>query len=81
MISDLPAKSGWGHSVAEEAVKLAMGSRAKRTALQSHDHIHTDDEIAKIVNHCHEIIEIDGADLDLFAAAEVLTLTLQITRF
>ena len=33
MISDLPAKSGWGHSVAEEAVKLAMGSRAKRTAL------------------------------------------------
>ena len=33
MISDLPAKSGWGHPVAEEAVKLAMGSRAKRMAL------------------------------------------------
>ena len=76
MMADMPAKSGWGHSVAEEAVKLAMGSRAKRMALYSHDHIRTDDEIAQIVSHCHEIIEIGGADLDLFAAAEGLTLTL-----
>ena len=76
MISDMPAKSGWGHSVAEEAVKLAMGSRAKRMALYSHDHIRTDDEITEIVEHCQEIIEIGGADLELFAAAEGMTFVL-----
>ena len=76
MLSDMPEKSGWGHSVAEEAVKLAMGSRAKRMALYSHDHIRTDDEIAAIESHCQEVIEIGGADLELFAAAEGLSLTL-----
>ena len=30
MLSDMPAKNGWGHSVAEEAVKLAMPSNAKK---------------------------------------------------
>mgnify|MGYP000117894560 CR=1 FL=1 len=76
MIEDMPAKSGWGHSVAEEAVKLAMGSRAKKMALYSHDHIRTDDEIAAIESHCQFVIEVGGADLELFAAAEGLSLTL-----
>ncbi len=76
MIADMPTKLGWGHSIAEEAVKLAMGSRAKRMALYSHDHIRTDDEITKIESHCHEIVEICCADLELFAAAEGLTITL-----
>jgi phosphoribosyl 1,2-cyclic phosphodiesterase len=76
MFSDMPAKSGWGHSIAEEAVKLAMGSRAKRMALYSHDHIRTDNEITKIEDHCQEIIKIGGADLELFAAAEGLSIIL-----
>jgi phosphoribosyl 1,2-cyclic phosphodiesterase len=76
MFSDMPAKLGWGHSIAEEAVKLAMGSRAKRMALYSHDHIRTDDEITKIEDHCQEIIKIGGADLELFAAAEGLSIIL-----
>ncbi|MEO9945680.1 MAG: MBL fold metallo-hydrolase [Paraglaciecola sp.] len=76
MLADMPAKAGWGHSVAEEAVKLAMGCRAKRMALYSHDHIRTDDEIAEIESHCQDVIEIGGADLQLFAAAEGLSLTL-----
>ena len=45
-------------------------------ALYSHDHIRTDDEIAKIESQCQEIIEISGADLEIFAAAEGLTITL-----
>jgi hypothetical protein len=45
-------------------------------ALYSHDHIRTDDDIDAIVNHCQEIVEIGGADLVLFAAAEGLTITL-----
>jgi phosphoribosyl 1,2-cyclic phosphodiesterase len=74
MLTDMPAKSGWGHSVAEEAVKLAMASKAKRIALYSHDHIRTDEAIEKIETHCQEVIEIAEMDLELFAAAEGMTL-------
>jgi hypothetical protein len=36
----------------------------------------TDDEVAEIESHCQEIVEIGGADLALFAAAEGMTVTL-----
>lgn len=68
--ADMPAKSGWGHSVAEEAVKLALACRAEKLALYSHDHVRTDDDIAKIEAHCNEVITIASADLQVFAAAE-----------
>ncbi|TDF39557.1 MBL fold metallo-hydrolase [Alteromonadaceae bacterium M269] len=74
MISDMPAKSGWGHSVAEETVKLAMAARAKKLALYSHDHIRTDSEIEKVEAHCQSIIEAVESELELFAAKEGLTL-------
>lgn len=70
MLTDMPAKAGWGHSVAEEAVKLAMASRAKRLALYSHDHIRTDDDIDEIESHCQDVIEVAQSDIELFAAAE-----------
>ena len=76
MLADMPHKAGWGHSVAEEAVKLAMGSRARRMALYSHDPVRTDAEIEAIEQHCKEVIEIVDVDLDLFAAAEGLSLVL-----
>lgn len=70
MVSDMPAKSGWGHSIAEEAVKLAMACRAKRLALYSHDHVRTDEDIDEIEAQCREVIDIAEVELDLFAAAE-----------
>lgn len=76
MLSDMPAKSGWGHSVAEEAVKLALACRAKRLALYSHDHIRTDDQISAIESHCQEVIAIAEDDLQVFAAAEGLAIDL-----
>ena len=76
MMEEMQSKKGWGHSDAEEAVKLAMGSRAKRMALYSHDHIRTDDEIQAIEQHCQQLIEIVDAKLILFAAAEGLSLNL-----
>ncbi|MEG3766128.1 MBL fold metallo-hydrolase [Alteromonas sp. 14N.309.X.WAT.G.H12] len=76
MLSDMPAKSGWGHSVAEEAVKLAMASNAKRMALYSHDPERTDDDIDNVVAHCSEYITIAESDVELFAASEGLTLNL-----
>lgn len=76
MASDMPHKSGWGHSVAEEAVKLAIACRAKQVALYSHDHIRTDSEIDAIEQHCHDVIEVAESQLKLFAAAEGLTIKL-----
>ncbi len=70
MVSDMPAKSGWGHSVAEEAVKLAMAGNARRLALYSHDPERTDDDIDDVVAHCHQFIDAVKSDLSVFAAAE-----------
>lgn len=75
MLSDMPAKSGWGHSVAEEAVKLAMASNSKRLALYSHDPERTDSDIDDIISHCNEYISAAESSLQLFAAAEGQCLT------
>jgi len=70
MLSDMPAKSGWGHSVAEEAVKLAMAANIKQLALYSHDPERTDDDVDKIIEHCQLFIQAAQAPLTLFASAE-----------
>ena len=74
MLSDMPAKSGWGHSVAEEAVKLAMACNAKRLALYSHDPERTDDDIDAVVAHCHRFIDAAESPLEMMAASEGLSL-------
>lgn len=75
MLSDMPTKAGWGHSVAEEAVKLAMACRAKQLALYSHDHIRTDEDIAAIEQHCKEVVSVAESDMTVMAAAEGTTLS------
>ena len=77
MLSDMPAKSGWGHSVAEEAVKLAMAASAKQLALYSHDPERTDDDIDAIIEHCQEFIEAARAPLIIFASAEGQSLSFE----
>ncbi|AWL12591.1 hypothetical protein HMF8227_02133 [Saliniradius amylolyticus] len=74
--TDMPTKSGWGHSVAEETVKLAMACNAKRLALYSHDHDRTDQDIRAIEQHCHDVVKLGGAELTVFAAAEGMTIDL-----
>lgn len=74
MVADMPAKSGWGHSVAEEAVKLAMACNAKCLALYSHDPERTDDDIDAVVEHCKQYIQVAESPLTLIAAAEGQTL-------
>ena len=74
MLSDMPAKNGWGHSVAEEAVKLAMASNAKKLALYSHDPERTDNDIDDVVKHCNEYVTVAESNLHVFASSEGLTL-------
>ena len=73
---DMPTKSGWGHSVAEEAVKLAMASKARYIALYSHDPDRTDNDIDELVSQCNHYIEIAQSSVTLFAAAEGQVITL-----
>jgi len=70
MLSDMPAKNGWGHSVAEEAVKLAMASNAKKLALYSHDPERTDDDIDDVAKHCNEYVTVAESNLQVFASSE-----------
>ncbi|MEW9798709.1 MBL fold metallo-hydrolase [Alteromonas sp. CYL-A6] len=70
MLDDMPAKSGWGHSVAEEAVKLAMAANVKQLALYSHDPERTDDDIDHVVAHCHQYVTLMQSSVSVFAAAE-----------
>lgn len=73
---DMPAKSGWGHSVAQEAVKLAVACEAKQLALYSHDPQRTDDDIDELVAYCNQCSAIAESPLSLFAAAEGQSLQL-----
>ena len=70
----MPAKNGWGHSVAEEAVKLAMASNVKRLALYSHDPERTDDDIDFVVAHCNDFVTAAESPLNIFASSEGQTL-------
>jgi phosphoribosyl 1,2-cyclic phosphodiesterase len=74
MLSDMPAKTGWGHSVAEEAVKLAMACNAKQLALYSHDPERTDKDIDEVVAHCNEYVTIAESTLKIIASSEGQTL-------
>lgn len=74
--NDMPKKSGWGHSVAEEAIKLALAANVKRLALYSHDPERTDKMIDDIVDDAKTIIEIGGGSTHCFAAQEKTTIVL-----
>ena len=71
VVEDMPAKSGWGHSVAEEAIKLALASDAKQLALYSHDPERTDEMVDEIVEHANEIIVVGGGETKCFGAKEL----------
>lgn len=74
--SDMPAKSGWGHSLADEGVRLAIACKAKQLALYSHDPERTDDEIDVIVDQCKQFIATVESDLTVFGASEGLSIAL-----
>lgn len=46
---DMPLKSGWGHTIAEEAVALAKAAKVRQLALYSHDPERTDEQIDSLI--------------------------------
>ncbi len=76
VIEDMPAKSGWGHSVAEEAVKLALACNVKKLALYSHDPEREDKMVDDIVDQASFIIEVGGGSTECVGAREGMSLKL-----
>ena len=76
VVQDMPAKSGWGHSVAEEAIKLALAADVKRLALYSHDPERSDNMVDEIVEHANLIIQIGGGNTQCVGASEGLKIDL-----
>lgn len=74
LTSDMPAKSGWGHSLADEGVRLALASKAKKLALYSHDPERTDSDIDLIVKQSKEFLDSLDAELEVIGARESLVL-------
>ncbi len=73
---DYPEKVNWGHSPAETAVDYALAAHARRLALTHHDPLRDDDAVDRLVEVCRARVRRAGGNLDVFAAAEGLTLDL-----
>ena len=69
-------KHGWGHTAAEQAADFAALAGAKRLALFHHDPLRNDDAIDQIVLSCRERELVRHAQLEVFAAAELMELRL-----
>ena len=78
--AEYPAKAGWGHSTVEYAVDMAMAAGARRLALFHHDPGRDDDAIDRLVEAARERVAKAGGTLDVFAAAEGLTIELEGTE-
>lgn len=68
---------GWGHSTHEYAAAVCVVAGVKRLALTHHDPFRSDDALDLLVARARE--RLGPADLDLFGAAEGLTLELEST--
>ena len=73
---EYPEKVNWGHSPAETAVDYALAAHVRRLALTHHDPLRDDDAVDRLVDVCRKRVRQAGGMLDVFAAAEGLTLEL-----
>ena len=64
---------GWGHSIPEETVDLAIESGVDQLVLFHHKPDRTDDEVDESVARCTAILKKRGARLSVVAAAEGMT--------
>ena len=61
---------GWGHSDHDATVRLAIQSGVRRLILFHHDPSRTDQELAKLVQHCRSLASESRAGLQVEAARE-----------
>ncbi len=66
----------WGHSTYHGALKLAADAGAKKLGLFHINQDRTDDQVDKIVEKCHKIIEQKSYDIECVAIGRGMTFTL-----
>jgi phosphoribosyl 1,2-cyclic phosphodiesterase len=66
---------GWGHSTYEDAVDLALEANVAQLLLFHHKPERSDDEVDRRVEECRALAKRRGGRLEVFAAAEGMTLT------
>lgn len=74
--AEYPDKKLWGHSPVEYAVDTALAGNVKRLALFHHDPLRSDDAVDLLVEDARRRVEEAGCTLDVFAAAEGMSLQL-----
>lgn len=74
--AEYPAKLGWGHSTVEYAVAVCREAGARRLALTHHDPLRDDDALDRIVAETRDRLARAEPQLEVFAAAEGLTVQL-----
>jgi hypothetical protein len=64
---------GWGHSIPEESVELAIEAGVEQLVLFHHKPDRTDDEVDEAVARCTALVKKGGRRLSVVAAAEGMT--------
>jgi phosphoribosyl 1,2-cyclic phosphodiesterase len=75
--AEYPAKVGWGHSTVEYAAAVCRHAGARRLALAHHDPLRDDDALDRVVDEARRGQDGKAPPLDVFAAAEGLSVELE----
>lgn len=78
--AEYPEKRGWGHSTVEYATDAAMAAGVRRLALFHHDPTRDDAALAGLEALARERVARQGAALEVFAALEGMTLSVEGRR-
>jgi phosphoribosyl 1,2-cyclic phosphodiesterase len=73
---DYKKTRGWGHTVYNDALRLALEANVKNFGLFHHNQDRTDDDVEQIVRDCHRIIEENRSPLECFAVYQNMELIL-----
>ena len=69
-------KKTWGHTVYNDALKLALEAKVRKFGLFHHNQERTDTALDEIVQNCQHIIENNKASLECFAVYEGMEIRL-----
>ncbi|MGQ9631089.1 MAG: MBL fold metallo-hydrolase [bacterium] len=69
-------KVGWGHSTAQEGLKVAEKAKVKRLILFHHDPTRSDDAIDEILENCKKDASEMGLNIEIIAAYDGLEISL-----
>ena len=75
-LEDYQKKRGWGHSCYIDTIHCAIDAGVKTLYLYHHDPTYDDDTVRAIYDHCLEIIEQRGSDMECHIAVEGLIVEL-----